>query len=39
LPAPAISARRGAPQQFDKVFCRLDREWFDCIVLKTHSTS
>jgi len=29
-------ARADPPQQFHKVCCRLDREWLDCIVLKTH---
>jgi len=29
-------ARARALQQFHEVGCRLDREWLDCIVLKTH---
>ncbi len=27
---------RCAPHQLRKVFCRLDREWLDCIVFETH---
>jgi len=34
--ALAPFARPRAAQQFRKVLCRLDREWLDCIVLKTH---
>jgi len=34
--ALADFTRARAPQKFGKVFCRLDREWLDCVVLKTH---